>query len=249
LYDPEFQIGLIKSNEFPAVQLRGVFITSKEDYFLELIELTAKIRKTKGKNAAHTLRRASQIPAVLYGPGIDPIPLAIQSKDFEQILKNNTVGQIIFNLKIQNGQTDTRSAMVKELQIHPVSQHFLHADFYEVDMARKITVKVPVVARGKSVGVEMGGTLQLIRHELDVYCLPNEIPEAIELDITDLNIGDAIHVEDISLPGDIEIPAEVNFTVLTISSPKVEAVEEEEAEEEEVGEEEAEADSTDDESA
>jgi len=216
---------------------------------LELIELTATIRKAKGKNAAHVLRQASQIPAVLYGPGTEPFSLAIQIKDLEKILKKHKIGQIIFNLKIQNGKTVTRSAMIKELQVHPVSQRYLHADFYEVDMARKITVKVPVITTGKSAGVEMGGTLQLIRRELDVHCLPNEIPEAIELDITHLGIGDSIHVEDISLAEDIEIPAEVNFTVLTISSPKVEAEEvEEEAEEELVEEEEAETDSADDKS-
>jgi len=216
---------------------------------LELIELTATIRKAKGKNAAHVLRQASQIPAVLYGPGTEPSSLAIQIKELEKILKKHKIGQIIFNLKIQNGKTVTRSAMIKELQVHPVSQRYIHADFYEVDMARKITVKVPVITKGKSAGVEMGGTLQLIRRELDVHCLPNEIPEAIELDITDLGIGDSIHVEDISLAEDVEIPAEVNFTVLTISSPKVEAEEvEEEAEEELVEEEEAETDSADDKS-
>ena len=216
---------------------------------MELIELTATIRKTKGKNAAHVLRQASKIPAVLYGPGTEPIILSIQAKDLEQILKKNQVGQVLFNLKIQNGKTKTRSAMIKELQVHPISQNYLHADFYEIDMDRKITVKVPVVAKGHSAGVEMGGTLQLVRRELDVFCLPNEIPEAIELDISDLAIGDSIHVEDIVMPGDIEIQAEVNFTVLTISSPKVEEEEaEEEAEEELLDEDEVETDSDEDES-
>jgi large subunit ribosomal protein L25 len=199
---------------------------------LELIELTATIRNTRGNNAARVLRREAQIPAVLYGPDTEPVVLSIQTKDLEQILKDNQAGQVIFNLKIKNGKTVTRSAMIKELQIHPTSQQFLHADFYEIAMDRKIRVKVPVVTTGTAIGEEMGGTLQLVRRELEVFCLPNEIPEAIELDISDLSIGDSIHVEDISLTGDVEIPAEMNFTVLTVSSPRVE--EEEEVEEEEL---------------
>lgn len=216
---------------------------------MEFIELTATTRKTKGKNAAYVLRQVSRMPAVLYGPEIEPIALSVDIKDLGQILKKNKIGQIILNLKIINGQTTTRSAMIKELQIHPISQDYLHVDFYEIDMDRKISVKVPVVTRGKPIGVEMGGTLQLIRRELDVFCLPNEIPEAIELDVTALSIGDAIHVKDISLPGDIEIPSEINFTVLTISSPKAEAAEGEEEAEELPGEEEAKTDSAEDESA
>ena len=109
-------------------------------------------------------------------------------------------------------------------------------------MARKIRVNIPVVTKGKAHGVEMGGVLQVIRRELEVLCLPGEIPEAIEVDITDMNIGDSLHVKEIPLEGDIEIPTDVNYTVVTLLSPKVEKVdiEEEEGEVEEVeGEEES----------
>ncbi|MDL1964377.1 MAG: 50S ribosomal protein L25, partial [Deltaproteobacteria bacterium] len=134
-----------------------------------------------------------------------------------------------------NGENTSRPAMIKELQIHPVSRDYLHVDFYGISMDRKISVKVPVVAKGKSQGVELGGILQIIRRELEIFCLPGEIPDAIELDVTDLDIGDSIHVKEIPLQGDIEIPADVDFTVITILAPKAEV--EEEAEE---GEEEAE---------
>ncbi len=205
---------------------------------MEQIDLKAQIRKTIGNGPARTLRREGKVPAVLYGPKTEPVLLSIDSKEFEQILKESSVGSVLLNLQIQNGKTMTRSAMIKELQTHPVSGTFLHVDFYEVDMQKKITAKVPVVAKGQSAGVEIGGLLQYVRRELEVLCLPTAIPEAIEVDITDLEIGDSIHVEDISLSGDIEIPADTNFTVITVLAPKVEEepVEEELEEGEELAE-------------
>lgn len=198
---------------------------------MELIELNATVRKTKGNSAAKALRRNAQLPAVLYGPNTEPISLTINEKDLELALKSSPAGQVLFNLTIQNGGSSTHPAMLKELQVHPVSQFYLHADFYEIAMDRKIRVKVPIITTGKSVGVEMGGLLQLVRRELEILCLPLEIPESIEIDITDLSIGDSIHVDELPLAGNIELPADVNFTVLTVVSPKIEEVEEEVEEE------------------
>ena len=130
-----------------------------------------------------------------------------------------------------------KPAMIKEFQSHPVSGDFLHIDFYEIDMQRKINVMIPVVTKGICKGVELGGLLQIIRREIEVLCMPGDIPEAIELDITDLDVGDSVHVEEIPLGDNVEISADVNFTVLTIVSPKVEEVEEEEEEEALEGEE------------
>jgi large subunit ribosomal protein L25 len=200
----------------------------KEGNTLEQIKLKAQIRKTVGNGPARLLRREGRVPAVLYGSKIETILLSIDIKDFEHILKEASVGSVLLNLQIQNGKTSSRSAMIKELQTHPVSGQFLHVDFYEIDMQKKITAKVPVVAKGKSIGVEVGGLLEYARRELEVLCLPTEIPEAIEVDISDLDIGDSIHVEDISLAGDIEIPADTNFTLVTILAPKVEEIVEEE---------------------
>jgi large subunit ribosomal protein L25 len=158
--------------------------------------------------------------------------LSIDFKEFEQIVKKENIGSVLLNLQIQNGKTLTRSAMIKELQTHPTSGVFLHVDFYEIDMQRKITVSIPVVIRGKIASVEEGGLLQIVRRELEVFCLPTAIPEAIEVDVTDLKIGDSIHIQEIPLPGDIEIPADVDYTVVTVLAPKVEeVVEEEELEE------------------
>ena len=208
---------------------------------MEQLDLKAQVRKTTGKGLARALRREGRIPAALYGPKTDSMMLSIDFKEFEQIVKKANVGSVLLNLQIQNGETLTRPAMIKELQTNPVSGAFLHIDFYEIDMQRKINVSVPVVTRGKSAGVEEGGLLQIVRREIELFCLPTAIPESIEVDISDLTIGDSIHVREITLPGDVELPEDIDFTVITVLAPKVEeeVVEEEELEEgEEAAEEE-----------
>lgn len=204
---------------------------------MELIELKANIRTTVGNGPARALRRQGQIPAVLYGPGTETVSLAVTVKELETLLKKGKSGQVVLNLVIQNGETSTRPVMIKELQVHPLSRSFLHVDFYEISMDRKINVKVQVVTKGKAKGVEGGGILQIIRRELEILCLPFEIPEVIEIDISDLDIGDAIHVGDISLEGNVEFIDDAHFTVVTILSPRVEEEVVEEEEELEEGEE------------
>lgn len=194
---------------------------------MEKIQLKTRTRTTKGNGPARAMRREGRLPAVLYGPNTEPVMLSVDIHDLEIALKQGNIGRAIVDLDIDEGKS-TKSAMVKELQTHPVSQAILHMDLYEISMDRKIRVNVPVMTTGKSKGVELGGMLQIIRRELEVYCLPNEIPEAITLDITELDMGDSIHVEDIQLEGNLEIPHEVNFTVLTVVSPKVETGEVEE---------------------
>lgn len=204
---------------------------------MELIELNANIRTTVGNGPARRLRQSGQLPAVLYGPGAETVLLSVNISDFDQVLKKSGAGQLLLNLVIQDSETYTRSAMVKELQAHPVSRNFLHVDFYEIAMDRKIKVKVPIVTTGMAKGVELGGVLQIIRREIEVLCLPFEVPESFEIDIADLDIGDSIHVKDISPEGEIEFLEDEHFTVVTLLSPKLE--EEEEPTEEEEEEEEA----------
>lgn len=186
---------------------------------MNTIELKVETRKTKGNSPARALRRAGRVPAVLYGPQTTPNMLAIQARDLENILKKRGLGRSLIHLFI-DGDNAPKPVMIKELQVDPLSRDFLHVDFYEVSMDRKIRVKVPVEVTGKSVGVENGGMLQIIRRELEVFCLPNAIPDNITIDVTNLDIGEAVHVGDIPVAEGIEIPHEVNFTILTISATK-----------------------------
>ena len=204
---------------------------------MELIELKTNIRTATGNGPARVLRQAGQIPAVFYGPGIESVLLSVNISDIDKVLKKGRIGQALLNLVIQNnGETSAKTVMVKELQLHPVSRNFLHIDFYEVAMDRKIMVNVPVTTTGKAKGVEVGGILQIVRRELEVQCFPLDVPESIEIDIADLDIGDSIHVGDISRQSGIEFLGEENFTVVTVVSPKVEEEEEPVEEEEEEGE-------------
>jgi len=204
---------------------------------LDLIEIKTKIRTTTGNGPARRLRVSGQIPAVLYGPKTEPVLLSVDKSDLELLFKKGGIGQVVLNLVIQkNGETTTRPAMIKELQTHPVSRNFIHIDFYEIKMDQKITAKIPVVTTGKAKGVEAGGILQIIRRELEVECLPLEVPESIEVDISDLDIGDSIHVGQIHVEGEVEFLEEDDYTVVTVSSPKMEEEPEEEEAEEEEGE-------------
>ncbi|MBR9984996.1 MAG: 50S ribosomal protein L25/general stress protein Ctc [Desulfosarcina sp.] len=206
---------------------------------MEIMNLKARQREAVGNGPSRVLRRDGKIPAILYGPKTEPIKLAIDRLELEPIFRSGAVAQKLLKLQI-DGVDTVRNVMVKEMQKHPVSRTLLHLDLYEVSMDQKIKVMVPVVTTGKSAGVEMGGTLQIIRRELEVFCLPDQVPENISIDITALEIGDSFHVEELPLDEAVEIPADVNFTILTILSPTAEEEEEVEGEEEE-GEEEGEA--------
>lgn len=206
---------------------------------MEIMNLKASQREAVGNGPSRVLRREGKVPAILYGPNTEPIKLAIDKLELEPIFKSGAVAQKLLKLEI-GGTGAVRNVMIKEMQKHPVSRNLLHLDLYEVTMDQKTKVMVPVVTTGKSVGVEMGGMLQLIRRELEVFCLPDQVPENITIDVTDLDVGDSFHVQDLPLEGGIEIPADVNFTILTILSTKVEEEEVEGEVEEGVAEEDAE---------
>lgn len=188
-----------------------------------------------GNGPAKELRREGMIPAILYGPKAEPLMLSVTTKELETILKTSNIGQVLLNLLIQNGKQKSRTAMIKELQTQPVSGNLLHVDFYEVAMDQKIKISIPVVTTGQATGVEEGGVLQMVRHEVEIFCFPNNIPESLEVDITDMSIGDSKHIDEVSIDESFELVDESNFTIVTVLSPKAEEVEE--VDEEEEGEE------------
>ena len=198
---------------------------------MDKIELKVTVRKKVGNGAARELRRESMIPAILYGPKAEPVMLSVITKELQNILKTSNIGQVLLNLLIQNGKQTSRTAMIKELQTQPVSGNLLHVDFYEVAMDQKIKISIPVVTTGQAKGVEEGGVLQLVRHEVEIFCFPNNIPESLEVDVTDMGIGDSKHMDEVSIDESFELVDEANYTIVTILSPKAEEVEEVEEEE------------------
>lgn len=201
---------------------------------MEIFDLRATQRNTVGKSPARALRRQGLVPAILYGPKRDSLPLTISPMDLDKIYKTSGSEQVILNLVIENGDTQNVTVLVKEVQASPVTRQYLHIDFLEISLDEEIVVNVPVEVIGKSKGVERGGFLQLVRHELEISCLPTNMPDKIEVDITDLDIGDAIHVGDIAVDDKITILDDADYTVLTVVAPAVEG--EELAEEAEEGE-------------
>jgi large subunit ribosomal protein L25 len=164
--------------------------------------LDAIKRNTKGKNEARRLRAAGKIPAVLYGAqkagdAPAPEPLTVDPKPFMRILHSKSGLNTLITLKLQ-GSADTR-VLVKDVQLDPITHHPLHADFYRVNMDRKIQVTVPVTLKGESRGVKQdGGVLDFVHREIEVEVLPGNIPDTIEVDVTDLGIGDSVHVRDLA---------------------------------------------------
>ncbi|MBW2646823.1 MAG: 50S ribosomal protein L25, partial [Deltaproteobacteria bacterium] len=157
---------------------------------METFELKASHRTTTGKGAARSLRRDGRIPAILYGLNTEAISLAVSIRELQNVFKSSASENVILKLIIDNGEKTTQTAMVKELQTTPLTRDYLHVDFYAVSMEKPIHVKIPVVVTGLAQGVEQGGLVQVIRKELEVLCLPLDIPDAIEIDVTNLDIGD-----------------------------------------------------------
>jgi large subunit ribosomal protein L25 len=202
--------------------------------------LSARVRDTKGKGVARKLRTAGQIPAAFYGPGVEPLMLALDYPEFQKLLKTTTGENVILDLEIESGgKSDTRKVMLKELQMDPIKDTYLHVDFYEISMDKEITIDIPIRLLNTPAGVEEGGILQHVVREMTISGLPDKLVEDIEVDVSALNIGDAVHIEDISLPEGITALQDEGLTVAVVVAPTV-VVEEEPEEEEEIEGEEAE---------
>jgi large subunit ribosomal protein L25 len=198
--------------------------------------LNARTRQSTGKGEARKLRRNNQIPAIFYGPNREPLMLAMDYPELEGIIKQSAGENIILDLKVQSdGGTQTWNVMLKALQVDPIKDTYLHVDFYEISMDKEITVPVPIHLVGTPLGVEEGGILQHVRRELNVSCLPDKLIEVLEVDVSQLQIGDSVHVRDIALPEGITCLDEEHLTVAVVAAPTVEP-EVEELEEEELEE-------------
>jgi large subunit ribosomal protein L25 len=212
--------------------------------------LTARVRKSKGKGAAKKLRKMAQVPAVFYGPKTESVMLAVDYPELKRLLKQGSGENVILDLKVQSDQgTKTHKAIIKDIMMDPVKDIYIHADFYEISMDKEITVDVPIRLVNSPVGVTEGGILQHIKRELKISCLPGKMMDALEVDVSGLDIGDAVHVKDIDLPEGIVSLEEEDLTVAAVAAPTVaeepeEEVIEEELAEEEVGKPEQEVEST-----
>ena len=202
---------------------------------MEQIHITAELRHQKGKGPARRLRAKGMVPAILYGPKKESVPLSIPFSELMKILKTKLGENVLIDLEIQGyDRSLKKTVMLKEYQIHPIKKTIEHADLYEITMDEKIRVSVPVQMVGTSAGVEKGGTLTQTLRELEIECLPSIIPESIEVDVSKLDLGDSIHVNSLNLGKDITILTDQQSALFTIIAP----ITEEKAPEEEIPEEE-----------
>jgi large subunit ribosomal protein L25 len=188
---------------------------------LETLEIQADTRDAGTKQKARRLRRAGKIPGILYGPKTQPVALELNAKEFSSRVAG-LEGSHLVRLKSGSTTLSEKVALVKDMQHHPISGDVIHADLYEVDLTAKIQVHVPLHFVGKAVGVTRGGILQPIVRELQVECLPLDIPEFFNVEVSGLDIGDGVHIEDLPMPSGVVAIYESNFALVTVATPTVE---------------------------
>jgi large subunit ribosomal protein L25 len=204
---------------------------------MKQVAVDAYVRTGKGKGAARQLRRAGSLPGVLYGPKTDPISISLDAHEFNKIMSSSRGEQILFTLRLKNnGDSGSFMTLVKELQLHPVNDAIRHVDFYHVSLDKEVEVEIPIAIVGKAKGVEIeNGVLEIIQRTVRVSCLPMAIPKEIQMDVSNLGLGDASHVSDIVPPEGVKLLEDPKTTLVTVVGG---AVQEVAAEEQVEGEEE-----------
>ena len=203
---------------------------------MQRLALEVSLRDDTGKGPARRLRARGRVPGIVYGFGVDPLQVDVEARPLERAMEVGS--NALIDLSGADGLAG-KLFLIKEAQRDPLSRRILHCDFYSVDTRRRIHVDVPVRLEGRPVGVEMGGVLEPLLREVEVACLPLAIPDEIPLDVSALEIGDALHVSDLVVPEGVEIQVEDSVSVVHVIAPRVEeeAVAEEEAAELAEGEE------------
>ena len=193
-------------------------------------ELKAQPRAETGKEAARKLRAGGRIPAVMYGKDMEPRGLSLDLKETEYLFQRIAVENTILDLVIE-GEKPPVQALIREIQSYPHKPGLLHVDFLRIQKGVAVEVEIPVSLEGIPVGVrEAGGILEQLINELRVKCIPSKIPEVISLDVSDLAVGDSLHVYDVDLDDDIDLLVDTGRTICSVQVPKVIEVEVDEEE-------------------
>jgi large subunit ribosomal protein L25 len=193
---------------------------------MPVIPLSGQRRERVGKGGARKTRADGFIPGVLYGHGEAPVPIEIKAREFQLALQHHKGGNAIVNLAVNGGEY---TALIRDVQYDPINHSVLHLDFHRISLDESIEVKVTVHLQGLAVGVkDAGGILEHILRDIEVRCLPTAIPSSIDADVSHLNIGDSIHVRDLSVPN-VTVLSDPDATIATVVPPTV--IEEKPAEE------------------
>ncbi len=199
------------------------------------VAIDIQARTRAGKGVARQLRHAGQTPGVLYGPKAETISLSVNTHEFNKLLNSAGGEPLLFTLNLKsNGDSSSHTALIKDLQLHPVDDKIRHIDFYEVLMDEEVQVDVPITAVGKAKGVEADmGVLEIIQRTVKISCLPLAIPRNIQINVSDLELGDVVHVSDITALEGVRLMDDPETTLMTVVASRAEEEEEEKEEEEE----------------
>lgn len=208
---------------------------------MEELFLDAEIREEIGKGKTKGLRDKGFIPAVIYADGKDALALKLSHRQLVQLVHQHRIEGVIINLNIKDDKKHkSRPCLIKEIQHDPVHGEIVHVDFNQISLTKEIKVNIPITAKGEAVGVKLeGGSLEHVLWEIEVECLPVNIPKGIEVDVSLLKLGESIHVGDIVVPSGVKILNDPGAIVISVAAPMkeevpVEAVEGEEKQEPEV---------------
>lgn len=194
---------------------------------MEQIILEVEAREDSGRVKAKALRDKGFIPAVVYGEGKKSQSIKVANRALLQLLHEHGLENVVINLSLKDDKKQKdRSCLIKEIQYDPVKGNIIHVDFNEISLTKVLKVNVPVAAKGEPAGVKQdGGSLEHVLWEIEVECLPTDIPKEIEVDVSALKIGDAIHIKDIKFPANIKVLNSPDAVVLSVAAPiKVEEV-------------------------
>jgi large subunit ribosomal protein L25 len=193
---------------------------------MDEIFLEAQIRQELGRSKNKDLREKGFIPAVVYGDGKESLSIKVSCHDLLRLVHQHRIEGVVINLKLKDDKRQKpRACLIKEMQYEPVHGDIIHIDFNEISLTKAIKVSVPVVAKGQPQGVKVeGGSLEHILWELEVECLPANIPKEIEVDVSQLKIGDAIYVKDLKSPPEVKILSDPEAIVLSVTLPMKEEI-------------------------
>lgn len=203
---------------------------------MERVELNVQTREGTGKSTAKKLRKKGEIPAVVYTKGKPSLHIITNNRQFVKLLHQKGVN-VIIDLKVKTETNpQERTVLIKEIQNDPLKGDILHIDFQQIKLTERIKVHVPLVTKGECPGVKEGGILEYILRELEIECLPTEIPKELFVDISALKIGEAIHVKDLSVPKDLKVITQPELIAVIVKMPVEEVPVEEKPVEAEVTE-------------
>jgi large subunit ribosomal protein L25 len=191
---------------------------------MNIVPLKALYRDEIGTQKAKKIRSQKQIPGIVYGLGMEPAPINVSQDDFHHVTHTKAGENVVIRLEISGAKQLEKTVIIKEIQYHPITDRIRHIDFQAISLTEKIKVQVPLQVNGEAPGLKQGGILDVVHHEIEVECLPTNIPSRLEVEISNMNIGDAIHIREIAFPSGVTPTLTEDEVVVAIHAPKAEEV-------------------------